>query len=174
MEGRWDGEANKKLITVTWPVHVPPICLEYALGTRVGAMRVDSAEVLMKTVGGCGPLGAGLGALVGRGGSMVCVCVCAKSNACPVPPCRAPSLQVLPMLQAQVPNFNNDLMIFNTGCAGCGGCVVASPPCCRCLPVPCVVCCQEGWSCLRDAGEATPASTRPPHPRPQPALRAAG
>lgn len=44
---------NHRLITVTWPVPVPPMCLQLALGTRVCAMRVDSAEVLYKTVGGC-------------------------------------------------------------------------------------------------------------------------
>lgn len=42
---------NKKLITVTWPVTVPPICLELALGTRVCAVRVDSAQDLMRVVG---------------------------------------------------------------------------------------------------------------------------
>lgn len=43
-------EDNPKLITVTWPVLVPPLCLELAHGTRVCAVRVDSAEVLRKTV----------------------------------------------------------------------------------------------------------------------------
>ena len=52
-------EENKKLITVTWPVHVPPLCLELVLGTRVCAVRVDSAAVLQSTVRGV-PLLAGL------------------------------------------------------------------------------------------------------------------
>ena len=43
-------EENKKLITVTWPVLVPPLCLELVLGTRVCAVRVDSAAVLQNTV----------------------------------------------------------------------------------------------------------------------------
>ncbi len=43
-------EDNPKLITVTWPVSVPPLCLQLALGTRVCAVRVDSAEVLYQTV----------------------------------------------------------------------------------------------------------------------------
>ena len=43
-------EENKKLITVTWPVLVPPLCLELALGTRVCAVRVDSAAALQNTV----------------------------------------------------------------------------------------------------------------------------
>lgn len=57
-------EDNPRLITVTWPVDVPPICLQYALGTRVCAVRVDSAEVLYKTVSSrnvcvCGSGGVG-------------------------------------------------------------------------------------------------------------------
>ena len=43
-------EENTKLITVTWPVSVPPLCLELALGTRVCAVRVDSAAALQNTV----------------------------------------------------------------------------------------------------------------------------
>ncbi len=43
-------EDNRRLITVTWPVPVPPMCLALALGTRVCALRVDSAEVLYTTV----------------------------------------------------------------------------------------------------------------------------
>ncbi|KAL4430006.1 hypothetical protein ABPG77_004376 [Micractinium sp. CCAP 211/92] len=44
------GGDNQKLVTVTWPVVVPPMCLELALGTRVCAVRVDSAENLRKVV----------------------------------------------------------------------------------------------------------------------------
>ena len=45
-------EENKMLITVYWPVAVPPMCLELALGTRVCAVRVDSAAALKDTVSG--------------------------------------------------------------------------------------------------------------------------
>ncbi|PRW50814.1 hypothetical protein C2E21_5439 [Chlorella sorokiniana] len=62
---------NNRLITVTWPVPVPPMCLPLALGTRVCVVRVDSAEALYKTV--------------------------------------------LPLLQQLAPNFQKDVMIFNTG-----------------------------------------------------------
>ncbi|KAI3427135.1 hypothetical protein D9Q98_007072 [Chlorella vulgaris] len=41
---------NQQLITVTWPVKVPPICLELALDTRVCAVRVDSVPVFTSKV----------------------------------------------------------------------------------------------------------------------------
>lgn len=41
---------SQKLVTVTWPVKVPPICLELVLGTRVCAVRVDTVTAFMGTV----------------------------------------------------------------------------------------------------------------------------
>lgn len=114
---------NPKLITVTWPVPVPPMCLPLALGTRVCVVRVDSAEVLYKTVG-CYLIVVVRRSRFGAGGPAVLCCALLRfgpahsavlavqlvEHTAPPSP-----VQVLPLLQQLVPNFQSDLMLFNTG-----------------------------------------------------------
>ena len=132
-------EHNSQLITVTWPVRVPPLCLELALGSRVCAVRVDKAEVARTQVAAC-PSSCLLGF-----DALRCTCdwgparaSCAGAReprvgkppdaqrpprslaaAPPHPPSRPPApaarRQVVPLLYRLLPSFKHDLVLFNSG-----------------------------------------------------------